>query len=279
MDDLRIGSPNQWPEFGKRNAEFLKRLEHLRTAFNVILNREWSSSEPADRLVFIAGHLAVDDFMEILTLCGNAEAYGAEKILRGMFERVVTLKYLHAHPDEVENYANYYWIGQHKLVNAIETTFKKGILDPARVKEVEENYEKFKDTYKLTLCKTCGTTRPGISWTPKDIVTMAKEVGLTDFIVPAYYLPMQQAHPTVKGMLDRMTIKDGRTVPAPRQQPELADRVLCAAHGLALYALDAQVERFKLDDAAYKVAEKDFMEIWKGRSDLNPEGPPATPHG
>ena len=44
--------------------------------------------------------------MEIFLLCGNAEAYGAEKVLRPMFERVVTMKYLRAHPDEVDSYMN-----------------------------------------------------------------------------------------------------------------------------------------------------------------------------
>jgi hypothetical protein len=269
-DDITIGNPDRWSPFGKRNAAFVERMENLRSAFNTILNREWSSAEPADRFVFVAGHIAVDDFLEIFVMCGNAEAYGAQKILRGLFERVVTLKYLHLHPEEVEKYANYFWIGQYKLVNAIETTFKQGLLDPEKVKEAAANYQKFKDEYKLTLCKKCKTTRPGISWTPKDIVTMAKEVGMVDFVVPCYYLPMQHAHPTVQGMLERITQKDGRIVPTERLQPDVADRVLCAAHALVLHALNVQVEHFNLDPAPYTQAESDFVEIWKKRpSDLH----------
>lgn len=104
----------------RRNALFVERLGKLRTAFETILNRRWSSDQPVDRFIFIAGHLSVDDFMEIFTMAGNGEGYGAEKLLRSMFERVVTLKYPYAHPDEFEEYMNYYWIHQHKRVNAIE---------------------------------------------------------------------------------------------------------------------------------------------------------------
>jgi hypothetical protein len=184
-NDFSIGWPEQAAAFKKRNQLFVDRLERLRETFDTILNREFTTEARIDSLVFIAGYMSVDDFMEILVMCGNGEAYGAVKLLRSMFERVVTLAYLQQHPDELDHYLNYYWIDQHKLINAVETTFKTGLVDPARKQEADENYKKFKDDYKMTLCKECGTTRPAISWTPKDILTMAKEVGLADFIVPA----------------------------------------------------------------------------------------------
>jgi hypothetical protein len=45
-----------------------------------------------------------------------------------------------------------------------------------------------------------------------------------------------------------------------------------------LYALDVQIERFKLDPTQYKQAEADFGEIWMGRTDLNADAPPPIPH-
>jgi hypothetical protein len=206
--------------------------------------------------------------MEILLVCGNGESFAAVKLLRSVFERVVTLSYVEQHPDELDHYLNYYWIDQHKLINAVETTFKPGLVEPDRKKEADENYQRLKGYYKMTLCKECGTTRPAVSWTPKDVLTMAKEVGLGDFIVPAYYMPMQHAHPKVKGMLERVTITaGGRMVPKERFQPDLADRVLCAAHALVLHALDVQVKHFKLDGGVLKQANDDYMEIWRARTD------------
>lgn len=265
---FHVGWPDQAAAFGKRNALFVKQLDRLRATFDAICNRDFTTAARIDSFVFIAGYTTVDDFMEILILCGNGESFGAVKLLRSMFERVVTLTYLQQHPDELDAYMNYYWIDQHKLINAVETTFKKGLVEPQKAKEAEENYQKFKNDYKITACKECGTTRPGISWTPKDVLTMAKETGLTDFIVPAYYMPMQHAHPKVKGMLERITQNaEGRVVPAERFQPALTDRVLSATHALVLYALDVQVKHFKLDGAMLSQSNDDFMEIWKSRTD------------
>lgn len=88
--DFIIGTPSEWDEFAKRNRVFVERLEHIKTACDAVFNRNFTTEQQVDHFVFVAGHLAADDFIEILTMCGNAEAYGAMKILRPMFERVVT---------------------------------------------------------------------------------------------------------------------------------------------------------------------------------------------
>ena len=100
MNDVQVGSPEQWKAFAKRNKGFVGALEILLSAFDTIFDRQLDEeAELVDRIVFAAGHMAVDDFMEILLLCANAEAHGAEKVLRPMFERVVTMKYLRDHPE------------------------------------------------------------------------------------------------------------------------------------------------------------------------------------
>jgi hypothetical protein len=102
-----------------------------------------------------------------------------------MFERVVTLLYLRSRPNDAQRFLNYYWVSRRKYENAIETTFKEGLVNQAVLEETKENYDKVKDDYKMTLCDKCGTTRPGIAWSPTDMVTMAKEVALGDMLVPA----------------------------------------------------------------------------------------------
>jgi hypothetical protein len=67
------------------------------------------------------------------------------------------------------------------------------------------------------------------------------EVGLGPLLVPAYYLLLQQTHPSVKGMLDRLAVRpDGTMQCAERLQPQVADRILCAAHALVLHALQVR---------------------------------------
>src|SRR5450432_3621759 len=54
----------------------------------------------ADTIVFGLGRVIVDDFGEILTLAGNGLGVGGNKILRGMYESLVTAAYIAKNPSE-----------------------------------------------------------------------------------------------------------------------------------------------------------------------------------
>jgi hypothetical protein len=55
----------------------------------------------------------------LLLLAGNGCGLGAQKLLRGLYERAVTAAHLIQHLDEVEAYLNYHRVAQHKLLSAI----------------------------------------------------------------------------------------------------------------------------------------------------------------
>ena len=77
---------------------------------------------------------------------------------------------------------------------------------------------------------------------------MATEVGLGRFIFYAYTMPLLNAHPTVKGTLQRLEgAENGPIGFGDRINPELADRVLSTAHALLLSMLFVQVERFPVE--------------------------------
>jgi Family of unknown function (DUF5677) len=261
---VRFGNPDQWRAFGERNQRFLSAFDKLRSTLEQVFLRTLPAPSKIDRFVFAMGRLAVDDFMEILAMCGNAEAWGAQKLLRTMFERVVTLLWLQRDPTRLDDYLDFFWISEWKLLNAIETTFEPGLVSPERVREVRERYEQVKARFQTMRCENCGHARLSVSWSPKDLITMAREVDLKMFIVPAYYLPLAQGHPTMQGLLSRLewTEEDGLTF-GPRLDPSLADRVLLAAHGLLLHAFDAQLRQFGLDASMYEGLERDFSDAWR----------------
>ena len=122
----------------------------------------------------------------------------------------------------------------------------------------------------MTDCDKCGTTRLNFTWAPKDIISMAHEVGLKDSIVPAYYIPMQFTHPSVKGMLNRLTMQRDHFTFTERLDPPWADRLFCAAHALLLQAIAVQINHFKLDEGLFTSVEKDFLHIWE-RDKVTPE--------
>jgi len=58
----------------------------------------------AERITFFLGRMVVDDFGEILMLSGNGYGFGAYKIVRGMYERVVTAMYIAKDPAEARKF-------------------------------------------------------------------------------------------------------------------------------------------------------------------------------
>ena len=58
----------------------------------------------ADRVVFGLGRVIADDF-EVITLAGNGRGIGALKILRGIYERIVTFVYVAKNPAEARAFA------------------------------------------------------------------------------------------------------------------------------------------------------------------------------
>ena len=60
--EIRFGLPDEWKAFADRQREFLERFHRIRDAMNAAFNREWSSGETVDLIVFFIGRQCVDDF-------------------------------------------------------------------------------------------------------------------------------------------------------------------------------------------------------------------------
>jgi hypothetical protein len=60
----------------------------METAFN----RNMPLEEPIDKFLLMFGRDCVEDFSEILFCCGNAYGHAAQKLLRGLYERAVTMR-------------------------------------------------------------------------------------------------------------------------------------------------------------------------------------------
>ena len=111
LNDLLVfGIPDEWKEFGKRHALFFERFPHLRQALHTAFLRTGSSSEPIDKFVFLYGRLCSEDFFEVLLCCGNGYGAAALKLVRTLYERAVTLAYLHKNPDELPDFMDYHFV-------------------------------------------------------------------------------------------------------------------------------------------------------------------------
>jgi uncharacterized protein DUF5677 len=265
--EAQFGMSDEWTSFAASHQPFLERFPNLRSALKIAFIRQQRTSEPVDRVVFFGGRLCVEDFMEILLLCGNGYGIGALKILRGMYELCVTTRYLHQNPAETEAFFDFHWISQYKLTQALKDTFGDDVLPSDKIKELRANRDKVRERFMVTLCDKCGSKGLNYTWNKLDFVSMARQTGdLGKLIVPGYYLPTRQVHSTVEAIVSRLkqTESGGLDFDEGSQRGEANDALL-TAHNLLLNMLDLQKEHFKLDSLAepLQTCFTDFMEIWK----------------
>jgi len=267
MDEKIIfGDQNQWAETLTRNRKFFDLLPHLMELLSMTFSRQLKDAVPTDRVIFILGRCCVEDFFEIILLAGNGSGIAAAKVLRGLYERAVTMVYLINHPEEVQRFLDYSHVAEYKLMQAIlENNGEEAISKDVRDSR-ESRFNAVKDNYMIEYCKTCKAKRMNHTWSKLDIVSMAKKTPwLKKYLVPGYYIPMSYAHSTVHSMLARLEANpEGGLNFSAGAQPRQADESLKTAHILLLYIIREQLKHFKLNDPAMlrQRAEREYPQIW-----------------
>ena len=266
---LMFGYPEEWKDFEKRNPLFLERFPRLQKAMEIAFDRTAPLEEPIDKFILMFGRLCIEDFSEILLCCGNGYGHAAQKLLRGLYERAVTLRYLHEHPEEIEDFLDYYHVGQRKLKIACENTMGADTFSPEQAAEIENEFARVKEKCMVTDCEKCGTKRPNHTWTKLNFVAMANKTSLGKLNALGYMIPLRHAHATVASMVSRMktTANDGIAFAGEAQREE-ADKALRVTHNIFLDVLRVQAERFAVPglNEQNEVCLQDFIDTWQKRS-------------
>lgn len=261
---LIFGFQAEWNDFQQRNQKFLTCFGDFQKAFEAAFSIDRSLAEPIDKFVFMYGRVCLEDFFEILLCCGNGCGHAAQRLLRGLYERAVTLRYLHEHPDEVSDFLDFHWIGQRKLMIACKETFGADVFDKDMEAHIEAEFQSVKEKFTVTACE-CGAKRLNYTWNKLDFVSMAKQTQLGKLIVLGYYEPLRVAHATVASMIAKMQLgRHGGIAFEDAAQRDEADKALRVAHNIILDVLRVQDEHFHTPgqtELNQKCLE-DFVAIW-----------------
>jgi hypothetical protein len=254
LPPIEYGYRKEWTAFATRNAEFTRRFVNIEKAIETAFTRIHKTSSLMERTVYFLGRLAVEEFMEILLLCANGYGIGAQKLVRGMYERAVTARYLYKYPDEVRNYLDFNRVTDHKSLLAIQSTMGHDVFSPEQTVKIERDFEAVKGQFMVSDCKTCKTTRLNHTWSKVDIVSMARmsDENLWSLIVPAYYLPTREFHSTMGAIFSRLdpeaAARDEGLIFDGAAQRDRADQSITTAHNLLLNVLDLQRECFHIQE-------------------------------
>ena len=268
---VSFGFKEEQRKFESRNPEFIHRFHNF-VELVPLAFPDLYLAEPADRTIYMLARTCAEDLQEILLLCGNGYGIGAEKLLRGMYERAVTVVYLHEHPEEAQNFLDYHKVADHKMLVAVENSMGTDVFSAKQKDKIEREFQEVRERFLVTDCGTCDTRRLNHTWSKLDFVGMARTTGeLWKLIVPAYYFGIREGHSTMGSIFSRLDATaaiDGQgLIFGGESQPDRADRALFAALHIFLIVLGVQRDRFSLD-AMNKLLDQcaeDLLEILKSR--------------
>src|SRR5437016_5029379 len=179
-------------------------------------------------------------------------------------------------PDECRNFDE-----RHPLWNEMMGNLVRALnLAFTRVEVMKGSADKFVyffgriilEDFMIPVCDHPGSKmRLNHTWNKLDFVAMAKKAGeIGKLIVPGYYFPLRDAHPTFGGLTERLEIVNEQMSLKGNAQPEIADRSLMTAHNCILDALKVQSEHFKIEglEDAIQVFYCDFVRVWSPHSPL-----------
>ena len=261
-----VGFPKEWDSFFKRHPSWPQVLKNLHQVLEKTFIRKAKINTPSERIVFLMGRLCAEDFNEIFLLVANGYGFGSLKILRGFYERVVTITYISENENKAEQFLEYHYIHKGKLLTHAETFFGKldKYLSKEEIAETKSDFEKYKVKFQQTACKKCKTSRIMHSWSKLDIAAMAKKTKLDHLYFPGYYYPTLQSHSTTFSILYRLRSAENESLSFNEMsQPEVADKSLIIAHNLIIRMVNNQNDFFKLNlSTDLELLSKDFNNMW-----------------
>ena len=270
---LAFGNPEGWHWFNEQFPVFVEKIATLQALRDQMFTGKFQPTHHADYIIFGLGRACVEDFEQILNLCGNGFGIGAMQMVRGMYERQVTAAFLSKHPNEVDRFTAYNAVHMNKTVNQLKQVYvnepdilNRIISEEERAK-VADNYNAIKKDFLKIKCEKCGGMEPMFSWHKYDIPTMAlkgEQPALKDFMYFQYFRPLLFAHSTFKSVEARVVFKDDGSFSFESEgQRKYIKEALVYGHHLLLHVFDLQNKHFKLGlDQDIENCEKDYLDCW-----------------
>jgi hypothetical protein len=254
---FEFGETDESNAFFDRNPGFWPVFEKLTAVANKCFGREVRCKSHLEDVVFSQGHTCRDEFLEIVFLAVNGYAGGASKILRGLYERGVTLAYIVENPDKANRFYRFSAIQAHRALKAAlklfsEEQFEKVVGRPGTVARIREWYEQVKPEFKTQSTWDIG------------LATIVQKVGdpYRQFYLNAYTIPTLRIHATMASGFDG---RDREQEVSTQNRHRECDLTLYTATCIFILVMRLQSKIFSLGlETELETSEKE-MEPWEAQ--------------
>ena len=190
-----------WQEFISEKPHFASTLfRWMRLLRNLAICTPSNDEDLVGHLIMTGIVMSLADVGDIMTLSHKDSHSGAQKFLRGFYERVVTLKYIAANPSEAVRFMDFNAIDTSKVMAEIKAL--TGLeMDPTSKANLDAAVTTAKKSYKQKRCEMCGQERP-LSWTTLNSKDMADRVHLGHLYLHAFLITSKLIHPTYWSVRD-----------------------------------------------------------------------------
>jgi hypothetical protein len=271
-DMMGFGSQEEWQRFNVNFPVFVDKHVALEALRDKMFVRKIYPKHPNDYIIYGLGRVCVEDFEQVLNLCGNGFGIGGMQILRGMYERQVTTAYLTKYPEEVINFVDYHHVHTRKALNHLKDVYRgdkatlNGIVSEADQERIQRDFADVEEKFTEVTCGTCNKTRIMISWSKHHTGVLARKAGqdLDKLYYYLYYRPTLLSHSTFASVDARVVFKeDGSfSFESDGQRNHVKDALL-SAHNLLLNVFDLQNKHFNLGlDTEIEQCMRDYLECW-----------------
>lgn len=241
--------------------EFIAELDSLQNLIDAVFGRnEYRKTGRPDTVVIGLGYAILEDFLELMLLCENGYGLGGAKILRGLYERVVTVAYISKYPTTANDFIDFDAVNRWKLFESLPEAVRKQFFAEDTVNAHKREYERVRHRF----LNHKGDVRD--KWSGKNLLDLAKDVqlGLPERYVPSFKLSSLHIHATFADVIHRIDTHARKFRPVTSSSRTYISSVLTHAHYLLLCTLSIESKHFGLElqdriDAAFV----QYNQIWK----------------
>jgi hypothetical protein len=271
---FEFGETVESKAFAERHPKFIPAFMSLMDVGNKCFGRLIRPTNRLEDIGFWLGHTCRDDFLEVTFLAVNGHGFAASKILRGLFERAVTLAYLLKHPHKVERFVRYGAIQEHRgMVSALKLVsieeFDKAMGSGNSAADIQQRYEQIKSEFETYRCSTCKKTKMVQPSWDIDLASMTQDVGepYVYCYMGSYTIPNFHVHATLASALQGEDIDT-----APAKQRNEGEFALVNATILLLAVARSENALFALNlDSDIEQCDMQVADLWKEWSNPSAE--------